>query len=728
MVLDLRGFCTLNIGGVTYSNAISVDTTEDPLPGNGLIKSSGQAILVNQTTRPNLGDPLTISYSISDPTDSNIIVHPRKYFVTGSSIQDNGRSLLVTFADKLFIDSNLTEVTERIDQEDVDDTDIGDGVVLKPIKWKTIFNRCLDKLGITASYVGGNPFDKFDCNFSIEEFDFGAGYVQIMSDLLVSVHRIGYMNQNNVLVVEELNNQSTQIAVVTPNDLVEVTGLNNNGEIPATKVVVEYSYRQLVETENNPGEIDTPDEISDIVLLSGYCNTKTTKGSKKVISVENRDRRGRRFTTSWNTYPFSRSIECYDKYQRLAFSVNIVQKKMAEFMQGNYAQIASGCNPNSPSAIKAHGDQTVQETNLRIPEYKKNGSNDVNDPDFTFVEREVAYELKSIAALLNQLDIRNAQAEKSLPLNIFTFYDRRAVTSKKVIKTFKREIKKNFFFRPLTQYSPNPNSSFEVSSTSVNVEYLDTTTQVYGFPGDTKEAQKQSREQSYSGYNPALIKAQFFGTTEPTGANLVLIDETFEEAITVQTDDLRDQTAEQTSPDGDPSNNYATPLKAEIEVIEGAQAPGQAARILTLNMPFAPDDKFYKSGDAYRVKKSKAPQLAKEFGYTQLKLLRGTREGLTLFGDPTSFPTRPGSKVVVAMNGFMATFITAGLQLSITDKGVIGSLDCIYYSAIGTTSNDPLQGLFPFVSLPPGVTFPVAPPIVQYNPNIIGSIADVNAE
>ena len=69
MVLDLRGFCTLNIGGVTYSNAISVDTTEDPLPGNGLIKSSGQAILVNQTTRPNLGDPLTISYSISDPTD-----------------------------------------------------------------------------------------------------------------------------------------------------------------------------------------------------------------------------------------------------------------------------------------------------------------------------------------------------------------------------------------------------------------------------------------------------------------------------------------------------------------------------------------------------------------------------------------------------------------------------------------------------------------------------------
>ena len=144
-------------------------------------------------------------------------------------------------------------------------------------------------------------------------------------------------------------------------------------------------------------------------------------------------------------------------------------------------------------------------------------------------------------------------------------------------------------------------------------------------------------------------------------------------------------------------------------------------------MPFAPDDKFYKSGDAYRVTKSKAPQLAKEFGYTQLKLLRGTREGLTLFGDPTSFPTRPGSKVVVAMNGFMATFITAGLQLSITDEGVIGSLDCIYYSAIGTTSNDPLQGLFPFVSLPPGVTFPVAPPIVQYNPNIIGSIADVNA-
>ena len=191
MSLDLRGFCSVDIGGITFDNVISLGTTEDSLVGNGLIKSSGTLVLADPVSRPKLGKPVTINYSVGDPDNLTTITHPRRYFVTGSTIGSNGRTLNVTFADTLTINSNLSERIDINENEDDDEESDEPKVVTNPIPWQKIFDRCLSALGITATYVGGNPFTQYSCSFSIEKFSLESGYVQVMSDMLLSLGRIG---------------------------------------------------------------------------------------------------------------------------------------------------------------------------------------------------------------------------------------------------------------------------------------------------------------------------------------------------------------------------------------------------------------------------------------------------------------------------------------------------------------------------------------------------------
>ena len=719
MVLDLRGFCSIDIGGTTFDNVISLATTEDSLVGNGLIKSSGNAVFADPAQRPKIGKPVTITYSVGDPSNSNIITHPRKYFVTGSSIGSNGKTLNVTFADTLTINSNLAERVEILENEDDDPESDEPKVVTNPIPWQRIFNKCLNALGIGATYVGTNPFQQYNCNFSVEKFSLESGYVQVISDMLLSLGRIGYMNNFNTLVVEDITTYAGQQVVVTANDLVEIQGFNNNGEIPAQDVDVTYAYVQLSE----PEEQENPEE-EDITIFPfrGYCNTIETKGSKKEISFEQKDRNGRQVLLDFESYPYSVQTDCYDKYFRQISSTTVNYKKMAEFMQGAYANIARGCNPNRPSEIKRHGDTYVKEVTERKIKYDSNTRGKSDNDDFNDPILEIDRVYRSEAEILSALDIRNQQAEKAIPLILSIYYSSNLRLVSRTEKEFERKTEStSITVREVNKTTNTANLRRRVVPINITIE----NTKEYALQSTTDEGQRIISELSEAGFHPIRLKQEAF--------KLVFIRAEKRKSTVLDVSRVRSPIAENTPDDADPNNDYRTEKKSQIKTVEGAAQPGDAGRLLTLQMPYAPDDTFKKVGSgenvSYSVTKSKAPSIAKQFGKTQLKLLRGEREGVTLFGDPRAFPTRPGSQVAINLNGIIASFITSGVQITMNDRGIIGSLDCIYNSIIGFSNDpaNPLEGQVPWITIPDGVTLPNAPAIGTFTPNIIGSIEDVNA-
>ena len=717
MSLDLRGFCSVDIGGITFDNVISLGTTEDSLVGNGLIKSSGTLVLADPVSRPKLGKPVTINYSVGDPDNLTTITHPRRYFVTGSTIGSNGRTLNVTFADTLTINSNLSERIDINENEDDDEESDEPKVVTNPIPWQKIFDRCLSALGITATYVGGNPFTQYSCSFSIEKFSLESGYVQVMSDMLLSLGRIGYMNENNKLVVEDLTTFSGQQVVVQPNDLVEIQGFNNNGEIPAKDVDVSYAYVQLSDPSDQ-GEFDQDDVT--IFPLEGYCNETSTKGSAKEIEFEMKDRNGRQIVLNWSAYPYTETVDCYDNFFRLISSTTTNYKKMAEFMQGAYSNIARGCQPNAKGEIERHGNTRVKEITERKIRYASSRRGQADNDDFNDPILEVDITYRSEAEILAGLDIRNQQAERSIPLVLLSFY---SSTLKKVSRT-ERTFRKRQSSTSIPIRTVN-NITGDATQTrrTVPIDITEELEKEFGLKSTTEEGQKVISELSEAGFHPLRIKQEAF--------KLIFIKSELKKSTVLDVSAVRSPIAENTSDSADPNNDYRTESVSKIQTIEGTAQPGEAARVLTLQMPYAPDDTFTKvvNGEevSYNVTKSKAPSIAKQFGRTQLKLLRGEREGVTIFGDPRSFPTRPGSRVIIDLNGIVASFITSGVQLTMSQRGIIGSLDCIYNQVIGTSTAGALEGQVPWITIPDGVTLPVAPASTVFNPNIIGNIDDVNA-
>ena len=599
MVLDLRGFCSIDIGGTTFDNVISLATTEDSLVGNGLIKSSGNAVFADPAQRPKLGKPVTITYSVGDPSNFNIITHPRKYFVTGSSVGSNGKTLNVTFADTLTINSNLSERVELLENED--DENDGSKVVTNPIPWQRIFDRCLSALGISATYVGGNPFSQYSCNFSIEKFSLEAGYVQVMSDMLLSLGRIGYMNNNNKLVVEDITTYAGQQVVVTANDLVEIQGFNNNGEIPAQDVDVSYAYVQLSE----PEEQDLPEE-EDITIFprEGYCNTTETTGSKKEISFEQKDRNGRQILLEFVAYPYSEQIDCYDEFFRQISSTTINYKKIAEFMQGAYANIARGCNPNSPNQIQRHGDQYVKEITERKIKYDSNKRGKSDNDDFNDPILEIERVYRSEAEILAGLDIRNQQAEKAVPLILSSFYSRELRNVSVTEKEFERKTESTSI--PVREVNKTT-GTVNLRRRSVPINITIEKTKEYALQSTTDEGQRIISELSEAGFHPIRLKIE--------ALKLVFVKAEKKKSTVLDVSRVRSPIAENTSDDADPDNNYRTEKKSQIKTVEGTAQAGEAARVLTIQMPYAPDDTFKAivQGDqvSYAATKSKAPSLAK---------------------------------------------------------------------------------------------------------------------
>lgn len=240
MPIDIRASVTCSLGAL-----ISGRISDDYLQGSGLIKSRGSCEVSGLVT-PAVGTSVTFSYTKAGITRTI----PRTLRVLSSFADPFRRTTQIELGCKLTYMSDLQDSikwTAFDDNENNDYDEDDQRIVTLPIRASSIMTKCLTEIGISAS---SSPLTN---KFSIAEFDFSPGYVQVLSDLLVSESYFGYLDANEVLQIINLDQEATPGPAYTATDIVDI-GPIGTGQLPGEAVTVSYSTLKLKQPEDTEAE------------------------------------------------------------------------------------------------------------------------------------------------------------------------------------------------------------------------------------------------------------------------------------------------------------------------------------------------------------------------------------------------------------------------------------------------------------------------------------------
>lgn len=227
MAIDIRADVTCSLGTV-----ISGSLGDDYLQGSGLIKTQG-SVLISGLITPAIGTIVTFTYTKQGITRDI----PRKMRVMSSFADPFRRTTQVELGCKLTYLSDLKESVNWSAFDDPENEGFAEedaAIVTLPIYASSVAQQCLSKIGIVATSI------PLFSSFSVPEFDFSSGYVNILGDLLVSESYFGYLDKNEVLQVQSLDQVGGTGPLFTNLDIIDL-GPIGVGSLPGEAVTVAYS-------------------------------------------------------------------------------------------------------------------------------------------------------------------------------------------------------------------------------------------------------------------------------------------------------------------------------------------------------------------------------------------------------------------------------------------------------------------------------------------------------
>ena len=645
MGIDIRATVTCSLGTL-----ISASVSDDYVQGTGLIKTKGSCELSGIVT-PAIGTAVTFSYT-QDGVTRQV---PRKLRVLSSFADPFRRTTKVELGCKLTYLSDLQEPVDWTAYDDEDNagfTEADAQIITIPIRAKSVMNKCLTELGITAS---SNPLTN---KFSIEKFDLGAGYVSVLSDLLVSESYCGYLNTSEVLQVFSLDQKGGTGPVIDSTKLIDL-GSIGVGQLPGEAVVVSYSSLKLnagIE-DPNAADWDTVTASKEHTVTIPYTDTAGTQQFKQYSVLD---------TDLVST-----------TYQQIVKPSGEVVKV-----------------PLSRRSIATTG--SVRLVGSLVTDYLKNGMSYFNQEITTDTSEFFYYDDWGNETLYIK-DTRGSQAHLAGDLGI-----------------------QQWVFPPnggYVQLSTTTDRSIEyqIRRTTTVGEFQRVVTETYGswtrtIPGQQAVAAGVQDLTTSSQVNQLLTR--LFPTSGGLGnRGLFLLDT----EVSTQR-----RTEGQIAPDGsstinaananggDPSNGYKTENKESLELALGSAT---AQRRIEFTMPKAPDDVFTRAGTApnytYSSEASDAPAKARRYGRSQNRLLLGNRSGMNVQMAAPLMPAAPFAPFVVQANGLLALYRTNGTSWQMDASGILASTDALFWGAVGGT------GTFWFPVAPGITTLPTAPAVVD---------------
>jgi hypothetical protein len=650
VAIDIRARVTCNLGDV-----ISASISDDYIQGTGLIKSSGSCQIKGIIT-PKVGDIVVFQYTKSGITRRI----PRTMRVLSSFADPFRKVTSIELGCKLTYLQDLKDpikLSPRDDEENSGLTNKDAEIITFPTYASSVMDKCLLALGLPATSI---PLTN---KFSVAEFDLSSGYVDVLSNLLVSESYCGYLDEAERLVVIDLATSGGTGPLVTSGDLIDI-GPIGVGQLAGDAVFVSYSTLKL-----------RPPEDEAIV-----CRELTPEEEEEE-EEEEEDRE-----------PEYQSVDVDSEVSRSAVVISYTAE-----------------DGNQKTQVFPFLQSSYSETLYRAKEFKDPETGEVVKK--AVVIQRKTYEASSAAAQAGGLVTQYLD-------NGIGFNDFKTTTT--TLEKFDYDVYGNEIYRKLSKKGPailalglvglpmvypQPDGgvayiqppAYEVLleeivvRTYTNGNFKRSTTKRYG-PWAATISGQQSIAESRESFT-------FVAQVEEYIADAIrgryLIDVTIsterrsggDQEAPLPEEQINEELAEDT---GDPNNGFRTESVSETEVVTGSPL---SQRRIELSMPYAPDDTFRKvkvSDDpiryCYYASRSDAPAKAARYGRAQNRMLLGNRSGMNIQIVPEKLPSAPFAPLYIEAAGTIALYRVNAASWTMDANGIVASTDAMFWGTAGRTS------------------------------------------
>jgi hypothetical protein len=672
MAIDIRASVTSNLGRL-----ISASISDDYLQNSGLIRCSGSCEIAGLISPP-VGSKVTFQYTKSGITRTI----PRTLRVLSSFADPFRRITRVELGCKLTYLADLTDPINWSAFDDPENSELSEEdqrIVVIPISAGSVANKCLQQLGISASSM---PLTN---KFSVSNFDFSAGYVNILSDLLVSESYFGYLDATETLQVRSLSPQGGSGPVFTASDLIDISGIGV-GQLPGEAVVTTYSSLKL----RNPEDDDDEDVMRRNWEFENYYGPEqeiTITGTEVGYGLFEEDKE---VEETFRYTPYAQTISRYDSWDRLVKKVTSENTIAAEANPDYFAQALQA---GRGVVLRADGGKILWK---------------VTETEVTYVKPAVGTELPEgydeIDTETTKVYMHELAALGGIPINYIRFPE--GFTRPLFYQLF---VMGSIFSSNNAPKSPPPSHELvEVSETRYltnsrnlvirsglsrgpfiqapvvnlgNFPVTRTTTNFRKIYGQTARGQQDLVADDSLNASNTIVKALRLVEDGQETRNV-----SGREAALQVRPGAGDRGIAGLADGGDPNNGYRTESTSQLELAIGSPT---AQRRIEFSMPYAPDDTFVKSGVEPNVTftaiRSDAKEKAAEFGRTQNRLLLGNRNGMNIQVSPERMPGAPFSPIGINARGIVGLYRTNGTSWTMDANGILASTDALYWGVLGAS-------------------------------------------
>jgi len=709
MAIDIRGNVFCDRGPV-----IRGGFSDDHIQGTGLVKTKGEIVL-NGLILLHPGDSIKIGYE----KQGRVNRIPRALRVLSSFADPFRRETTVSVGCKLtmlenFRESRKTDVAEVVDYLEVDCKTVNDIPLNIPLSH--IVGQCLLSLGLSTTGVGVSG------SLAIDSFDFGSGYVNILSDILQSNSLVGYLNENETLVVSSLYSAGSS-PVLDEDDIIDVSPIRS-GEIPANTVLVNYSYNRFTPPKQEEEEEESQD---DDKRKKRDWELEETQGELQYVIVNYNETESQHV---FSYYPFSSTRTTYDSLDRpltkistekiIAAQLNSqyvteVLDETGGFGRGadlvehkteiTYGYLYSAKELVPPITEAENRNPCFANINNGLVRRNPDGSTTTYSPITKFYtpERDDQPSFTQSIAYESEIAIMGGI---NLPSYVYKFFNANGAAVTEIL-------------HPGTVVAPtsitienfdvrdsfgNPKNDLENGVTFVETTFIESAYRRIQFQqGLAKMAEDVGDVvQAYNMYSAAQQLVNHGSGTRTTYSR--------EYGTLNKRPNAQKRAKERYAKD--PRESFS-----DLAFITG----GAGSAITTAyGLPIAPDDEIrvnpsYRgigTGDThYLVAASSAPELARSFGRTQQRLTYGHRMGFSVQTVPDKLPPYPAMGISLRLGGIVATYIANAQSWSFDSNGIVASADFLYLGGVGATTSAYVTPS-PWAPVQDGITaLPIAPTV-----------------
>lgn len=686
MTIDLRAKSYCSLGPL-----ISASISDSYIQGAGLIFTTGSCIIAG-LINPKAGDSVTFTY-VKNDVEYQV---PKVLRVLSSFANPFTRTTEVSLGCKLTFLSDLSSKTLLRPEDDPfnteEDIEEAEEIVTVPIHAQTVANTCLAELGIEAEGLS------LTNKFSIESFDFSNGYVNILSDLMLSENLCGYLNLDEKLIIFSLLQDGGTGPVLNRDKIIEI-GSINSGELPGEKVLVSYNTLKLQVPEVDPEDPGATDKSN--------WEFQQSIGKKTTVTLSGKLPNDADWEEEYNYVPFQETRTYYDDWDRLIEQVTIEKSIIAAVAGGWLTDMVSLGGERDAS----NGGRETIKTTTKTVKYKTiydNSDEPPEDYDQILEEQTIVEEVPVVIVSAAPTDA----STEAVPF--FGVQPDRLLVNNSIPQI--SEITTITYEQGIRSVFVGTGGTIDGFSTRAiavlgNMPLSKVTTQTVKAFSYTSAGQQAIGKAIENGKKTADILYTYFTLVDDgTETNISAGREAILETRPGKNDRLLGPLADQ---EGDPNNGYSVNSSSESEFFYSTENAGDVQRMVEFSMPYAPDDRFIRSatGTFFSVE-SDASTKATNFGRIQNKLLYANRYGINIQTAPELIPENPYDPIAIEIDGFIAMCRCNGMAWTLDSNGVVVGVDALLWGGIGRISSEVTGSPWFAVAGTPG-SLPIAPPAID---------------